>query len=459
MGIGQKYREVIVRLKETAAERLTPRQQQYAMAIGLFVALFVVLYVVLVFSGSDDKKARAAKKRHEVTVTDRHNINPSRLDPASEWIGTAAVDILKLKKQAEEQQERNRDLAKLSGELGERIQKLESRGGGQQAGQSATPPFDQNDSGAGTTPASGPANASSLTEPQGRSGPQGYPPGEPLAARSGGRGRPVPAAEPVREGPQITRVSLVAAAPDDGVKRDKRERETANEGKAEVRSTDNYLPVSFTRGRLLGGLDAPTGGQAQNNPQPVMIQLTDNAILPNDYRAEVKRCLVVATAYGDISSERAYMRTDNLSCVRHDNSVLEVKIEGNVYGEDGKLGLRGRLVTKQGQLLANALRAGIVGGIGQGFSQGGSTFTSSPFGTLSTSPEGTGEQMKRGLAGGVGRALDNLANYYIRLAEQMFPVIEVDSNRNVDVALTKGVSIPRTSDIELDAEPDPLAEN
>jgi len=104
--------------------------------------------------------------------------------------------------------------------------------------------------------------------------------------------------------------------------------------------------------------------------------------------------------------------------------------------------MRGRLVNKQGQLLANALRAGIASGIGQAFSQGGSTYTESAFGRLVTGPEGTGEQMRRGIGGGVGRALDQLANYYIRLAEQTFPVIEIDGKRAVDVVLTRGVRLP-----------------
>ena len=39
-------------------------------------------------------------------------------------------------------------------------------------------------------------------------------------------------------------------------------------------------------------------------------------------------------------------------------------------GEDGKAGMRGRLVSKQGQLLANALLAGVASGIGQAFPEG-----------------------------------------------------------------------------------------
>lgn len=239
----------------------------------------------------------------------------------------------------------------------------------------------------------------------------------------------------------MTRVSLAAVAHDAARSPDARQEDQAADPREESDTVETYLPVSVTRGRLLGGIDAPTGGQAQSNPMPVLILLDDSAVLPNQYRYDVKHCFVIASGYGDISSERGYFRTSNLSCVRRNGSTLEVKIEGNVYGEDGKLGLRGRLVTKQGQILANALRAGIVGGIGQGFSMGGSTITSSPFGTLATQDGGTADQVRRGMAGGVGRALDNLANYYIRLAEQTFPVIEIDGGRQIDIVLTKGTRI------------------
>ena len=34
-----------------------------------------------------------------------------------------------------------------------------------------------------------------------------------------------------------------------------------------------------------------------------------------------------------------------------------------------------------------------------------------------------------------------MAQYYIKLAEQTFPIIEVDAGREIDVVLTKGVRI------------------
>ena len=210
-------------------------------------------------------------------------------------------------------------------------------------------------------------------------------------------------------------------------------------GKVAPQTIDTYLPVSFTRGVLLGGLDAPTGGQSQTNPHPILIRLSDNSVLPNRFRAEYRECFVIAAGYGDISSERAYLRTESLSCVRADGTALEVRIQGSVYGEDGKVGMRGRLVTKQGQMLANALMAGVVSGIGQGISTANTTYSTSALGQVATT--GGSDALRAGLGSGVGKALDRLAQYYIKLAEQTFPVIEVDAGREIDVVITKGVRI------------------
>jgi len=125
--------------------------------------------------------------------------------------------------------------------------------------------------------------------------------------------------------------------------------------------------------------------------------------------------------------------------VSFDGAALEVRIQGTVYGEDGKVGLRGRLVTKQGQMLANALLAGVVSGIGQGLATSSTEYSTSALGTVATA--NGSEAYRAGLGNGVGKALDRLAQYYIKLAENTFPVIEVDAAREVDVVITKGVRI------------------
>jgi len=201
-----------------------------------------------------------------------------------------------------------------------------------------------------------------------------------------------------------------------------------------------YIPAgTFVRVALLGGVDAPTGGQAQSNPHPILMRAQDNAFLPNRYRFEIKECFLLASSYGDISSERAIARLENISCVRNDGTAVDVAVKGYVVGEDGKAGMRGRLISKQGQILANSLLAGIGSGIGQAFQAGATTQSVSALGTTSTTNQG--QQLQAGVGNGVGKALDRLSKYYIDLAEKLFPIIEIDAGRTVEVVFTKGFSL------------------
>ena len=203
---------------------------------------------------------------------------------------------------------------------------------------------------------------------------------------------------------------------------------------------------SFVRVALLGGLDAPTGGQAQTNPLPILMRTQENAFLPNRYRFEIKECFILASSYGDMSSERAFARLENLSCVRRDGKAVDIAVKGYVVGEDGKAGMRGRLISKQGQILANALLAGIGSGMGQAFQNSTTTQSINPLGSTSTVNQG--QQFKNGISSGIGKTLDRLSQYYIDLADKLFPVIEIDAGRTVEVVFTKGFEFGEGLDAE-----------
>jgi hypothetical protein len=207
------------------------------------------------------------------------------------------------------------------------------------------------------------------------------------------------------------------------------------------KDVDNYIPSgSFMKGRVLAGIDAPTGGQAQNNPVPLLVQITDNAFLPSRMRSEVKECFVVGTGFGDISSERAHLRTESISCIKEDGTAIDMPIRGYISGEDGKAGMRGKLVSKQGQILANALTAALISGLGQAIAVSGSTQTANPLGGVTSVPN-AGQGFQTGFGTGFGRAADKLAQYYINLADKVFPIIEIDAGREVTVVLTRGTFI------------------
>lgn len=404
-------------------ERLNPQQRQYALLAGLLFAGLGALW--LVFALADSSKEDTSKAKPVAgteTVTNLGVMAPgAQLDPVDEWVGTAGRKLADFEQERERQNRLNQDRQTFETRTMERFAELERRltaqpapvlAAAEPAGEPAAPP------------------ASALPPPP-------PPPRDTSGAMPGG----MPPVPPSPATPQLQRVTLTPP--------------TARAGTAAAtakeRDVSTFLPVSFTRGTLLGGLDAPTGGQAQSNPHPVLIRLAGDSVLPNGFRGQYRECFVIAAGYGDISAERAYLRTESLSCVRNDGATLEVKIQGSVYGEDGKVGLRGRLVTKQGQMLANALLAGVVGGIGQGMATASADYSTSAFGTVSNLSGS--DAYRAGLGTGVGRALDRLAKYYIKLAENTFPVIEVDAGREIDVVITKGVRIEVPMQTPLDAAP------
>ena len=209
------------------------------------------------------------------------------------------------------------------------------------------------------------------------------------------------------------------------------------------------LPAgSLLSGQLITGLDVPTGQGARREPYPVLIRIKTSAILPNRYRSNVRECFVLASGYGDLSSERAYLRSETLSCIfRQKNSeqVIERPLEGYVAGEDGKAGLRGRLVSKQGQVMAKAAMAGFLSGISE-------AFDIKPVPVFSVTPSQNGqvqspfqsglkgsEALQSSLIKGSNKALEKLADFYLKLADQMVPVIEISAERKVDLILTRGL--------------------
>lgn len=206
---------------------------------------------------------------------------------------------------------------------------------------------------------------------------------------------------------------------------------------------DSWLPTgSFMKVVLLNGIDAPTSGGAQSEPYPVLMSILDIATLPNRFRMDMRECFLIGAGYGNISDERAYIRTERLSCVRKNGEVADFDLTGHVIGEDGKLGMRGRLVSKQGQQIAMSIFAGTLGGLGNALKPTGTVkLDISDSTTTSVQRNDIGEVAASASLGGAGSALERVAQHYLKMAERMFPVIEVDAGRSVEIVILKGRSL------------------
>ncbi len=204
-----------------------------------------------------------------------------------------------------------------------------------------------------------------------------------------------------------------------------------------------YLPPSFMEATLLSGITAPATTEAKGNPLPVLLRIHDLAVLPNYVKANLKGCFVIGEAVGNLADERAHVRLVTLSCVaKNGSAVIDEKIKGFVVDEDGKVGLKGRVVSRMGATVARAALAGLFGGIGEGVSL--SSFN------VVTSPEGAGTFISKtdleniakvGLGKGISQATQELQKFYMELARQTVPVVEVGATKKVTLVISEGVEL------------------
>lgn len=209
-------------------------------------------------------------------------------------------------------------------------------------------------------------------------------------------------------------------------------------------NADNYIPAgSIAKAVLLSGVDVSTAMQSSSNPDPIVLKIVDYGTLPNSFRSNLLNCHVVGAVHGDLSSERAKIRLEELSCVNPSTKkIIETEIVGFVTGEDGRSGVRGEVVSTEGKLLGNSLLSGVLGGLANNFNPSTSY---QPNVVLGNGPQqGTGQRFKDSFSSGATSALDRLSKYYIERAENLQPVIQIGAGRKVDILFTKGVFLGST---------------
>lgn len=201
-----------------------------------------------------------------------------------------------------------------------------------------------------------------------------------------------------------------------------------------------YLPPGFMKARLLTGIDALASRDATSNPEPLIARVQAPAVLPNDVKANLAGCFVIGNATGSLAKERVEVQLVSLSCVDFDErSVVDQPIKGFFVDTDGKKGLSGKVVTRAGATLARAFIAGTIAGIGQ--------TVENTFGDVSTSALGSvrtldaGDAAKSGIAGGLSKSSDKLTDFYLDLARQAGPIVEVGAAKDVVVVIQEGVTI------------------
>jgi conjugal transfer pilus assembly protein TraB len=203
-----------------------------------------------------------------------------------------------------------------------------------------------------------------------------------------------------------------------------------------VRQTSYHPGGSMARSVLLTGADAPVGGK----PFPVLLALKEAFASPNSYSVPLKGCFALGKAEGNASSERADIQIVRISCVLPDGKTFEQEITGYLVGEDGKQGIPGKLVDKEGRKIAFAAVAGVGAGLARAFGQQQVTNLVTDSGAITSTA--TGDALTFGLASGAQGAATEMQRYFQKQAERLFPVVEIDAGKNVTMVMLSGTKVP-----------------
>ena len=423
----------------TTWESLSPRTRQ---AITLGAGALVIAVLALLMATAPDEREAAAEQRRRMVSNLLTDVDPRdlgidglgrRLNTLEGEVRRISENLTKLGLSVEDdsaqakllqtlRREREQDLSALRAEVSALRKDLGSSPGDGKAGAGAvfTPPS----ASAPVVPASAMPPASARPEPLPLTQLFDPPP-------------PTTTVQPANKPDVAIRALSIRHVQDQQAEPEQTPQEQADAAIPDVR-----IPAgSILRGVFLSGMDAPTGRAARQDPYPALLRLKHDAILPNRFRADIRECFLLVGGYGDLGSERVYLRAESINCVRTDGRTIEVAIDGYAVGEDGKVGVRGRLVNKQGQVIGRAMQVSFLQGFSRLFSTVPVTAVATGGGAVPYQQVFSPEALQGAAMAGTGKALDRLAEYYLDLAESIFPVLEVDAGRGVEVILNRGVGL------------------
>ena len=185
------------------------------------------------------------------------------------------------------------------------------------------------------------------------------------------------------------------------------------------------LPVgSLVTGELLTGAFAT---KVRGDALPVLVQLRSAYSGPNDSEIPLEGCLMIGKATADLQSVRARVEAVSLSCVLPDGTSFERAVKGYFTGEDGTLGVPGRWEFRSGRWLANLLSA------------------------MGTTAAGVYADVaiarQLGAAGailgdvGTSETTTRVQEFFLQRAEEILPVVWVESQTPVYVVMLEGLTI------------------
>lgn len=120
-----------------------------------------------------------------------------------------------------------------------------------------------------------------------------------------------------------------------------------------------YLSGGFAVATLLTGGNFNTLSDGEKDTIPVTLSIDSKLKAPNNEEMDLRECFVRGAGKADFTSQTAEVTLTNIQCNLLDSKGNHYKISQNIVGwlwdENGEYGAKGRLITKEGEIIAKAL--------------------------------------------------------------------------------------------------------
>ena len=228
--------------------------------------------------------------------------------------------------------------------------------------------------------------------------------------------------------------------------------ESAKPTKHSFFDAKEYVPAgAYAPAIIISGVDASVGISSQSDPRPVLIRIIGHAVSSiyegNVQKADLNGCIITGAASGDLSSEKIYVKLVKLTCGKEEDQISETDVKGYVAGQ-GRSGVRGNVISREGDLVAKSFLAGLIGGFGSALSEKVAPPLSFAGASTIQGQMTSADVAKSGLGKGVSKASDRMENYLIDRAEQYQPVVSIPNGINVEVVFVEGFYINGEKDKE-----------
>ncbi|ALU46154.1 TraB/VirB10 family protein [Pseudoalteromonas rubra] len=207
---------------------------------------------------------------------------------------------------------------------------------------------------------------------------------------------------------------------------------------------------SIISGTIINGVAAPTKVGSQDQPIPIFMRVKREALMPNFFSLDIRECMMLGAAMGDLASERVKIRAEAISCITADGQAIEKRINAvAVSSSDGLEGIRGTVVERSGKAIMNSVKAGFLSGFASAAKpQSLNAIVTEPEATTAWQSQNLNKFAGAGMMNGASNAMERVASYYLAIAESMWPVIEIPAGIEVDFIVQQGMTLQLNDSLE-----------